>query len=62
MTSTANSPSGNPALDSELPSKGYSNGVIALDARTGELSSLAQLAAPLAGALMLVLAVLETLP
>lgn len=29
-------PTGNPVPDSELPSKGYSNGVLALDARTGD--------------------------
>jgi outer membrane protein assembly factor BamB len=35
-------PTGNPVPDSELPSEGYSNGVIALDARTGELVAFAQ--------------------
>jgi outer membrane protein assembly factor BamB len=35
-------PTGNPVPDSELPSKGYSNGVIALDARTGALAGFAQ--------------------
>jgi outer membrane protein assembly factor BamB len=35
-------PTGNPVPDSALPSKGYSNGVLALDAKTGEFVGFAQ--------------------
>jgi outer membrane protein assembly factor BamB len=35
-------PTGNPVPDSALPSKGYSNGLLALDARTGEFAGFVQ--------------------